>query len=893
MIVHFFLRYRSEFGQQFFISGNWEILGLEEPEAALPMQYLDADHWHARVEVPEDAPALRYKYLLRNPDETLSMEWQADRNLSREDLESGPVHVFDFWNYPGNLENAFLTKPFRTSLMKRKGSSGSEDLPAEVTHLFRVKAPLLSPEESVCVVGAGEELGDWSTDHCLPMVEGDDWFELSVALSSKVEKRQYKYGVCRRETGEFLRFEKGLNRTLPWKEEVSTTIVHDGFIRESLTGFKAAGVAIPVFSLRSEQGFGIGEFADIPALADWCAQVGLKVIQVLPINDTTSNFSWTDSYPYAPISVFSLHPIYLNLEKVAGEEYAEILVGLEEPKAELNALQEIDYEAVLTEKLAAIHRLYQVKKAAWLEDAEYQAFYETNQDWLKPYAAFCKLRDHYDTADFTKWKKNENYDPARIDPWFDPASESFDQVGVHLFVQYQLHCQLKEAVDYAHTKGVILKGDLPIGIYRYSSDAWVAPELYNMEAQAGAPPDDFAVKGQNWGFPTYNWPQMQADGFAWWIQRFSQMSHYFDAFRIDHILGFFRIWSIPIHAVEGIMGRFVPCIPVRLPEFEAWGIHFDADRFTEPYITREVIEVLFGEWSGYVMEHFLEVSDSFRYRLKEDFNTQRKVEQALSGDPKKEHLILPLFDLISNVLLFPDEEDPQHQFHFRIRMQETLSFGALDTGVQHKLNELYIHYFYRRQDEFWRREALQKLPAIKSATDMLICGEDLGMVPESVPGVMRDLGFLSLEIQRMPKDSGREFFHPEDAPYLSVVTPSTHDMSTVRGWWEEDPAIRQRFFNQALGQAGKAPSTCTPAINRMIVEQHLHSPAMLSIFQLQDILGMDGALRREDPHAERINIPANPKHYWRYRMHLSLDVLRTAEGFNEKLGHMLLDCGRA
>ncbi len=893
MIVHFFLRFRSEFGQQFFLSGNWEALGMGEAEAALPLQYLDAEHWHARVEVPEDSPELHYKYLLRNPDGTLSMEWQADRSISADDLQSGPLHVFDFWNYPGNLENAFLTKPFRTSLMKRGPSPKEEDLPAEVTHRVRVKAPLLSPGESVCLLGEGEELGNWSTENCLPMVEGRDWFELSVALISKPENRQYKFGVCRRETGEFLRFEKGKNRNLPRKEGAPLTLIHDGFLREPLSGFKVAGVAIPVFSLRSDQGFGIGEFADIPALADWCAQVGLKVIQVLPINDTTSNFSWTDSYPYAPISVFALHPIYLNLEKVAGEEMAEIPEGLQERRAELNQLEEIDYEAVFTEKLAAIHRLYPTKKASWLADPEYQAFYEANRGWLQPYAAFCKLRDQYNTADFKKWGPYEDYELAQIEPWFDPESELFDQVGLHLFVQYHLHRQLKEAVDYAHARGVILKGDLPIGIYRDSSDAWVAPELYNMEAQAGAPPDDFAVKGQNWGFPTYNWPQMQADGFAWWIQRFSQMSHYFDAFRIDHILGFFRIWSIPIHAVEGILGRFVPCLPVRLEEFEEWGIHFDADRFTEPYITREVIEVIFGEWAGYVREHFLELSDSFRYRLKEDFNTQRKVEKALSGDPEKEHLIVPLFDLISNVLLIPDEVDPENEFHFRIRMQETLSFGALDTGVQHKLNELYINYFYRRQDEFWRREAMEKLPAIKSATEMLICGEDLGMVPESVPGVMKDLGFLSLEIQRMPKDPGQEFFRPDFAPYLSVVTPSTHDMSTVRGWWEEDPSIRQRFFNQELGQAGPAPSTCTPAINRMIVEQHLYSPAMLSVFQLQDILGMDGSLRREDPHAERINIPANPKHYWRYRMHLSLEDLLRADEFNKRFGRMLIDSGRA
>jgi 4-alpha-glucanotransferase len=212
--------------------------------------------------------------------------------------------------------------------------------------------------------------------------------------------------------------------------------------------------------------------------------------------------------------------------------------------------------------------------------------------------------------------------------------------------------------------------------------------------------------------------------------------------------------------------------------------------------------------------------------------------------------------------------------------------------VQDKLRELYINYFYRRQDDFWFREAMHKLPRLKAVTDMLVCGEDLGMVPHCVPDVMQQLGILSLEIQRMPKAPGREFFHPQDAPYLSVITPSTHDMSTVRGWWEENRERKQHFYNQILGQYGEAPQYCEAWVNRAIILQHLYSPAMWSIFQLQDILGMNETLRRENPHEERINNPANPKHYWQYRMHLTLEELMKQKEFSEEIREYVRNSGR-
>jgi 4-alpha-glucanotransferase len=423
----------------------------------------------------------------------------------------------------------------------------------------------------------------------------------------------------------------------------------------------------------------------------------------------------------------------------------------------------------------------------------------------------------------------------------------------------------------------------------------VAPELYFMDLQAGAPPDDFAVKGQNWGFPTYNWKHMREDDYAWWKRRFEQMSRYFDAFRIDHILGFFRIWSIPEHAVEGIMGYFVPAIPVSITEFHQRGIWFDLSRYTRPFINDSILWEMFGPDEKKVKPYLAKLGDGL-YALKEEFDTQKKIErhfQSLEAGEENDRIKLGLFDLISNVILFEEKGSQGGSFHFRFNMQSTFSFRYLDGHTQQQLRDLYVDYFFRRQDEFWKKEAMEKLPALKRASKMLICGEDLGMVPACVPEVMQQLGFLSLEIQRMPKDSKKEFFHPSEAPYLSVVTPSTHDMSTIRGWWEEERSRTQRFFNNELGQYGEAPFYCEAWINRAIVIQHLYSPAMWSIFQVQDLFGIDEKLRKPDPNVERINVPANPKHYWRYRMHISLEELMRQKEYTSALKLLVNASGRA
>jgi 4-alpha-glucanotransferase len=859
------------------------------------MAYFNDEFWHATINLTEkiEIDQLTYRYILHEPDGTTIVEGEQDRNIDLYNSSANEIILLDTWNSSAFIENTFYTKAFQQVLLKTNRKKTELNSSKFVTHEFRIKAPLLKADETVCICGTGKLFDDWNTDKPILLSLSGKWFTARLNLRKEEFPVEYKYGVYNTLEKKFIQFESGNNRILYGEgSKKRLNILHDGFLQVP-AGWKGAGVAIPVFSLRTKKSFGVGEFSDIKLLADWASTAGLKLIQLLPINDTIATHTSMDSYPYAAISAFALHPLYINLDTVAGTKHVALIKPLKRKQKQLNLLADVNYEEVMRFKISVLQELYHAEKETLKSDPLYFEFFEFNRKWLVPYAAFCFLRDKNKTPDFTKWKSNKSYDEDSIQQLVSPGQKHYHDIAIYYFIQYHLHLQLKEAVEYAHNLGTVIKGDIPIGIYRYGCDAWMNPQLYNMDEQAGAPPDDFAVKGQNWGFPTYRWDKMQQDGFSWWRNRFEQMSNYFDAFRIDHILGFFRIWSIPVDSVEGIMGRFVPAVPVHISEFLNNNIWFDYDRYCKPFINDSVIgSVCYGH-IDFVKEKFLEPIPGGMYRLKTAYNTQQKINQFFLENEidGAAEIRKGLFDLVSNIILV--EDGTQHEnFHFRIEAFKTLSYNNLEANTRNKLYDLYVNYFFRRQDDFWRKQGMEKLPELKRSTNMLVCGEDLGMVPACVPEVMKQLAILSLEIQRMPKDNTREFFHPRDAPYLSVVTPSTHDMSTVRGWWEEDKAKIQKFYNYIMGHYGEAPYFCEWWINKEIILQHLYSPAMWSIFQIQDLLGMSQTLRRENPMEERINQPADPKHLWKYRMHINLEDLVKEKEFNEELKKNIVASGR-
>lgn len=893
------IRFSTEYGQNLMITGDHPIFGNGDISKALPMQYFDQETWVVSLQIdPKTIPAsgLRYNYIVQGADGSYTFDAGRDKVLTADLFNDAELIVHDSWNHAGYIENAYYTEAFNKVLLRHHITKTAIKAPQQFSHIFRVKTPLLRNGETVCLLGNIPETGNWSEDQAVLLSRDadKDYFEAKLDLTHVSFPLYYKYGVYNVEHQRFVRFEDGDNRVLvDVFAKDKKTLVNDGFLRLPTGYWKGSGVAIPVFSLRSAEGLGIGEFNDIKRLADWAKQTGLQLIQLLPVNDSTATHTWLDSYPYAAISAFAFHPMYLHVDDLVKASGVTLELDLDAEKNRLNALPAVDYVAVNHIKWEIIRAIYPALKDEVFASRDYKAYFEINKQWLIPYAIFCHLRDTYQTVDFNTWPEHNQYDAEAGEALL--SGEAANEIAIHFFAQYQLHQQFQEATAYAHTCGIAIKGDIPIGVYRYGSDTWQNPHLFHMESQAGAPPDDFAIKGQNWSFPTYNWHRMQEDGFAWWRQRFEQMSNYFDAFRIDHILGFFRIWSIPVHAVEGIMGHFEPCIPVHLNEFHEGGIWFDYQRYCRPYITEQILNDLLGDQKQYVIDTFLDYDGFEKYQMKPEFATQRQVEDYFKNFEDNEHngfLKANLFDLISNVILFEAAGSDGTQFHFRFNMQSTASFAQLESTTQAQLRTLYVNYFFRRQDDFWKKQALQKLPALKHATDMLICGEDLGLVPGCVPEVMQQLGMLSLEIQRMPKGGDKEFFHPGDAPYMSVVTPSTHDMSTIRGWWEEDAEKTQRFYNNEMGQWGDAPLYCEDWINKSIVVQHFYSPAMWSIFQLQDLLGVHAGIRRENPHEERINVPSNPKNYWQYRMHFTMDELMEKTEFNQEMLAFVRASGR-
>ena len=897
--ISFHLKYKTSFGQVVYIYGNDPLLGNDLIDKAIPMVFLNNDYWVLNLDckLAMVQEKVTYHYFIQNPDGTRIFDWGNDKCFNPSAIDTNELILVDAWNFAGYTENVFYTEPFMHVLLEQPALQTLEkSFDKSTTHIFRVKAPLLESHHTICMIGDAKEVGAWNIKKVIPLtkVQNTEFFETSFNLTSCNFPFVYKYGVYDTLKKTFIQFEDGNNRVV--YEPVGKSklvILNDGFVHLNNTQWKAAGVAIPVFSLRSKHSAGVGEFADIQLLVDWSKQIGLKLIQLLPINDTTATHTWMDSYPYAAISAFALHPMFIRLEDMVNDTQKSILAPYKNEMARLNALVDIDYDAVMELKWKLLRIIYAQNGKADLASPGFAKYYSENEHWLVSYGAFSYFRDLYNTVDFNTWPTHAKYDAVEIEKLCSAKSKTYNDIAFFYFVQYHLHLQLSNATKYAHENGVVVKGDVPIGVYRYGADAWQHPELFHMNMQAGAPPDAFATKGQNWGFPSYNWETMAADGFNWWKLRFEQMSFYFDAFRIDHILGFFRIWSIPMHAVEGIMGHFVPAIPVTIPELNSKGIGFDHYRFTMPYINETILFQLFGYDNELVKHTYLKGIGDGHYELLPPYQTQRAVEQYFSSLPQDDtnaKIKQGLFDLITNVLLF--ESSTPQAYHFRFNIQSTASFKQLDARTQHLLSELYVDYFFVRQDQAWEKEALQKLPMLKRSTNMLICGEDLGLVPSCVPQVMQSLGMLSLEVQRMPKANHKTFFHPNDAPYLSVVTPSSHDTSTIRGWWEEDRELTQQFYNNEIGQWGEAPIFCEPWINKAILLQHLYSPAMWAIFQLQDYMGVDASIRRNNPHDERINVPANPRHYWRYRMHISLEDLMQEKNFNQEWYNAIKASGR-
>ena len=769
--------------------------------------------------------------------------------------------------------------------------------PADCSITFRALCPCLHHKhQQLGICGRGAALGNWDCKQTVLMeeIQANEW-TVTLNAASLEFPLEYKFVACNADTKEVEEWEAHNNRLLciDGMKKGEIYLTPESEVRFTSSARKVAGTAIPVFSLRSEGSFGVGDFGDLKKLIDWAVSTHQQAIQILPINDTTITNTWMDSYPYNSISIYAFHPMYIDLRQLGKLKDKEALAFYEEKRKELNALPQIDYEAVNNTKRAYLKSMYQQTGKKVLASAEFKKFFKENEHWLLPYAAFSYLRDQYGTPNFSQWPEHNEYHADEIAAMCIPESDCYEEIAFYYYIQYNLHIQLLDAGNYAREKGIIFKGDIPIGISRNSVEAWIEPYYFNMNGQAGAPPDAFSTNGQNWGFPTYNWDVMEKDDYQWWQKRFRKMAEYFTAYRIDHILGFFRIWEIPSHSVHGLLGQFVPALPMSVDEIQSYGLTFQKDFMTKPFINENILNRIFGEKADRVKEIFVQHCHDDIYEMRSEFDTQRKVEAyfAERKDEESRNICEGLYTLISNVLFVPDRKHPS-MYHPRIAVQNDFIFEVLSPEEKEVFNRLYNHYYYQRHNQFWYQEAMKKLPILTQSTSMLVCGEDLGMVPDCVPWVMEQLQILSLEIQRMPKNPQHEFGHVWEYPYRSVCTISTHDMATLRGWWEEDYEQTCRYYNQVLGHWGEVPTAAPGWVCEEIVRNHLECPSLLCILSFQDWLSMDEEIRYPNVDAERINVPANPRHYWRYRMHLTLEELMKSNKFNEKMKEMIDAAGR-
>ena len=806
MRIRFSIDYNTSWGERLVL-----VIGKKRYD----MRYVSSGMW--QVELDDIKSVSSYTYEVWNGDNCIRSEY-APHEL---ETSSKIVTVLDRWHdRPSNAP--FWSSMFKDVIFRREPHKPVKTV-AKGNVSFIFPSAEIRPSQAVAMTGSGKLFDSWKKIAVLDDSEFPYW---KITLRAQ-ESFEYKFVIVDRKTLDPIMWEVGDNRHFSALPKEGEHVIAADFVPQFPTmPWRGAGVAVPVFALRSEDSFGIGEFHDIKKLVDWAAATGQSVIQLLPVNDTKMTGTWQDSYPYNANSTFALHPQFIHLPD-AGVRNDKAYRDLRD---ELNSLRQADYEKVNDEKTRLLRKAYDSLGDKVMASDDYKAFFKENESWLLPYSVFCCLRDETGTVDFSKWGKMAKFSAKKVAEY---ASSHKKEVGFHYYEQYWADAQLKDAVAYAHSKGVALKGDLPIGISRTSVDAWAYPELYHLDSQAGAPPDAFSVDGQNWGFPTYNWEKMAEDGFSWWKMRMKKMSHYFDAFRIDHILGFFRIWEIPVPYKSGLMGHFSPALPYSADELRSRGFDIGGGRFVTSGNGEET-DVLFLE------------------------------------DPRKKGF-----------------------YHPRISAQNTTWYAGMDEWQKRSFNDLYDDFFYRRHNAFWKESAMKKLPSLLESTGMLTCGEDLGMIPDCVPEVMNELGILSLEIQRMPKSPRDEFADPDRYPYYCVCATGTHDTNTLRAWWEEDRAVTARFWHNMLHGTGDMPWFCEPWVCAKIIDQHLKSPAMLCILPLQDWISIDGNVRYPgNPEDERINVPAIPRYYWRYRMHLTLEDLLSKSDLNGTLKGMIRGSSR-
>ena len=641
------------------------------------------------------------------------------------------------------------------------------------------------------------------------------------------------------------------------------------------------GIVVPVSALRTESSLGIGEFADIPALAAWCADVGLDLIQILPVNDT----GWQAS-PYSAVSAFALHPIYLRIDALP--EYGQLTPearsqtdgAIAALRAEHGSDEQVRYNAVLDAKDAIIRRIYddrcgdpEVRDAA-------RGFLHENE-WVRAYAAYKVLKAENDGASWKEWPDFRDPTPEILETvWADERRQN--DLRYHAWVQLRLDEQLRSAAAAAAERGVLLKGDLPILINDDSADAWAQRNYFSTRLRAGAPPDAQSVTGQNWGLPIYDWAELARDDYHWWKNRLIQAARYYAAYRIDHVLGFFRVWSIPADDFTGYLGHFTPCASASRERLHEVGLDNARIRWlAEPHIPGAALAERLGDEMDALADRCLRrIEGEDIYLFAPTIRGERDILSLECSDTARDWLLMQYRDRALIRL--------EHDTFVPVWSHAACSrFDSLSDDERHRFESL-VAALRQESEELWEAQARRLLGFMRGTTDMLACAEDLGAIPDCVPRVLEDLGILGLRIPRWTRrwdDPGQPFIPPVEYPVLTVCAPSVHDTSTMRGWWREDDD--QYRFWRTLGFDAPVSETYDAATARRVIEALLRTSSAICVMQIQDLCALVDGLVPDDPNEERVNVPGTvDEANWSYRA-VPLESLAARDDLKEVLAPML------
>ena len=543
MTIQFNINYNTSFGEELLLNVIVPTEDGQEKTAVFGMSTADGRRWQYTLNNIDAAanPHIDYYFSLSNAGKELSREWITVTH--RLDLNMGGatnITVNNRWNEIPH-DSYLYTSAYTDCINRHPRHSVGRSAYSRTVRLI-VRAPQLRLGERLAIVGEHASMGEWNTDHALPMHE-HNYNEWQIDLNANalgvpqpankgaeaVPMKGLEYKFIAVSTDGKVMWETCDNRTLKLDAMAAgdVCVIEEDQSFFAMCNRRLSGTLVPLFSLRTEGSFGIGDFGDLAAMTDLVADTGQRVLQLLPINDTTTTRRWTDSYPYSCISIFALNPIYVDLRQLPPLADAKQQAEFEALRQELNALPAVDYERVIRAKEQYMHLMFEQESERTMRSAAFKKFFRDNEYWLVPYAQYSYLRDAYGTADFNAWPSHREWTEAERGQLSNPRTKAYKKLAFFYYLQFVLDQQMSAAHEHAMARGVILKGDIPIGVDRTGCDVWFEPQYFNLDGQAGAPPDAFSVNGQNWGFPTYNWDRMLADGCQWWVRRFRNMAKYF------------------------------------------------------------------------------------------------------------------------------------------------------------------------------------------------------------------------------------------------------------------------------------------------------------------------------------------------------------------------------